>query len=92
MLFVHILSGYLTYDRHGTHKAAVADADDLLSLGAENDDCHALLGQAMDDAVDLFLGAYVTPWLGLSRISTLGSDMTHLARTTFCWLPPENGW
>ena len=66
VLFVHILSGYMTYDPAMVHhKTAVADADDLLSLGAENDDCHALLGQAMDDTVDLFLGAYVNALAGI---------------------------
>ena len=74
VLFVHILSGYMTYDPAMVHhKTAVADADDLLSLGAENDDCHALLGQAMDDAVDLFLGAYVNALAGIVQDQHLGA-------------------
>ena len=36
-----------------------------------------------------------TPWVGSSRISSRGSAASHLASTTFCWLPPESvltGW
>jgi len=29
------------------------------------------------------------PRVGSSTISTLGVMASHLARTTFCWLPPE---
>ncbi|MNL42760.1 hypothetical protein D3C87_1652370 [compost metagenome] len=30
------------------------------------------------------------PRVGSSRIKTLGSENSHLANTTFCWLPPES--
>ena len=29
------------------------------------------------------------PRVGSSKIRTFGSSASHLARTTFCWLPPE---
>src|SRR5580698_6810842 len=31
-----------------------------------------------------------TPWVGSSRSSTLGRWRSHLASTTFCWLPPDS--
>ena len=30
------------------------------------------------------------PRVGSSRIRMSGSEMTHFASTTFCWLPPES--
>ena len=30
------------------------------------------------------------PRVGSSRMSTVGPDASHLARTTFCWFPPDS--
>lgn len=30
-----------------------------------------------------------TPLVGSSNSSTSGASVIHLARTTFCWLPPD---
>ena len=30
-----------------------------------------------------------TPWVGSSKISSLGLVASHLASTTFCWFPPD---
>ena len=69
----------------------VREAQQLGQFRGNDDDALALVGQLLDDAVDLVLGADVDPAGGLVQDQQRpGSVNIHFASTTFCWLPPES--
>ena len=68
----------------------VAEADRLLQRVGGQDDGDALGGHGADQLVDLLLGADVEAAGRDGRGSGSSSRaFSHLASTTFCWLPPE---
>ena len=72
------------------HDDAVAQAQDLGQLGGDHDDRLALPGEVVEQPVDFALGADVDAARRLVEDQDLACRrISHLAMTTFCWLPPE---
>ena len=72
------------------HQDAVGHGDQLAGIVADQDDRHALGRQLRNDAVDLGLGADVDAARRLVEDQEPGRGISHLASSTFCWLPPES--
>src|SRR3984893_1961332 len=67
----------------------VAAADQLVIIGRVEQDSSALVGKLAHQPVELLLGADVdAARRSLSRMIR-GAVISHLAITTFCWLPPD---
>ncbi|MEH3077806.1 MAG: hypothetical protein PGN11_14255 [Quadrisphaera sp.] len=69
---------------------AVGQREDLLDLAGDDDDGAPLGGEVDHEVVQLALGGDVDARVGSSTSSTRGSRSSHLAKSTFCWLPPES--
>ena len=63
--------------------------DQLGELGGDEDDAVARGGQLLHEPVDLLLALDVDAVRGLVEDEDVAPDWSHLASTTFCWLPPE---
>ncbi len=72
------------------HQDAVAHRHQLLDLRGDEEHAAAVGGEPVDDRVDLDTWPPTSmPRVGSSRMKIDGSDISHLAITTFCWLPPD---
>ena len=70
-------------------KDAVGHAEHFRQLRGDHQDGHALVGESRPKAGAPRLGGDVDPRVGSSTIESRGRRLSHLARTTFCWLPPD---
>ena len=71
------------------HDESVAESQDLLELGGDEHDGHAILREVGHEAWICALAPMSMPRVGSSRIRSSGSVMSQRASSTFCWLPPE---
>ena len=72
------------------HEDAVAHADQLGQLGRDHQDRHAVAREPAHEVVDAGLGADVDAAGRLVEDQDAAAAIaSHLASTTFCWLPPD---
>jgi hypothetical protein len=67
----------------------VADGENLRQVGVDDDARNALFRQTVEKRMDFGFGADIDARDGSSTITMRGRRATHLAMTTFCWLPPD---
>ena len=77
------------------HDHAVAQGRELVDVGRADEHGRARRGGRADQRVHLALAPTSTPRVGSSSRNTDGCASSHLANTSFCWLPPDSepaGW
>ena len=88
LLFLHICR-QLTFVHDLEYNVGLGDHFRKFGKEKNHQDGDAPSGQFVDDRINLFLRAHIDSPLSAHRVwSTSGSMPSHLAMTTFCWLPP----